>query len=192
MNVTCSNWTNESIYVLFSKVDYLTNKFEELSLFLKTLKEMPGIILLCEVNPKHMCQSYCASEFQIDGYQVLTSSFGMNGSRGLLVYYCDSLSISEFSLPSSFQEYLSFKLVAQGRIINFLLIYRSPTSTSANNELFIQLLWEFISVSGDHIIVGDFNFPEINWLSFSCAGSDSRIENKFLECFKVQIYVAAH
>ena len=147
---------------------------------LKSLIEVPDVIVLLEANPKHFTKPLSISEFQIDGYQVLTSGFASQSCRGIVAYYKEELHISEVTLCTPFKEALCIKLALTNKTMNLLSVYRSPNSSGANNDLLIQLLEEFILLRGEHVIIGDFNFPDINWNTFSCNGSAEKIENKFL------------
>ena len=53
-------------------------------------------------------------------------------------------------------------------------IYRSPHSTKENNEKLCQLLQEVSDMPCNQImIMGDFNFPNINWKTISTYESEN-------------------
>ena len=168
------------IEILFANVDCLTNKFTELLILLKSMREAPDIIVLLETNPKYFTKMFCVSEFQIGGYQVITKGFANRSYRGIMLYYKEEHHISEVTLVTSFEEFLCIELALGNKLINLLAVYRSPHSSAVNNCLLISLLEEVILLRGDHVFLGDFNFPDINWSTHSCFGSDEKIENKFL------------
>ena len=135
---------------------------------MKSLKSAPDLIVLTEVNPKHSKYQRQVSEFQIQDYCALTSGFEEKGHRGILIYYRDSISILEQRMSSSFEEKLCVKLIIQKKILNILSIYRSPNSLSNNDDKFINMLEEFTLLRGDHLLLGDFNFPNIHWEQGNC------------------------
>ena len=66
-------------------------------------------------------------------------------------------------------------------------MYRSPSSTSDDNELMIKILDNFLQNNfRQNIIVGDFNFPEINWSTNNSPFSSSFFFNFCQENFLTQ------
>ena len=169
------------ISIWLTNVDSLSNKFVELQSVLGFAEFLPDLILLNEVNPKNSRFPQSISEYQLKGWQTLSSGFQEEGCRGLLLYYKESLSVIEINMKTLFQEKLCIRFLASRDFLNILLVYRSPNSLTENNELFINMLEEFMLLKGEHLLLGDFNFPEINWLTSSCAGSHTKIENMFLK-----------
>ena len=94
------------IEILYANVDCLTNKFTELLILLKSMREAPDIIVLLETNPKYFTKMFCVSEFQIGGYQVITKGFANRSYRGIMLYYKEEHHISEVTLVTSFEEFL--------------------------------------------------------------------------------------
>ena len=70
------------VSVLLSNVDSLSNKFMELQLLLGSAKTLPDLILLNEVNPKNLRFPQSISEYQLKGWQILSSGFQKDGCRG--------------------------------------------------------------------------------------------------------------
>lgn len=127
-------------------------------MLLGSAKKVPDLIILVEVNPKHVKNMHAISEYQLSGYYVLGSGFGLNGYRGILLYYKDDISISELDLSSSFAERLAVKLTFQ--LMNVLIVYRSPNSSLENDEQLLHLLNEFSQPGAGFLIIGDFNLPD--------------------------------
>lgn len=148
-------------------------------MLLGSAKKVPDLIILVEVNPKHVKNMHAISEYQLSGYYVLGSGFGLNGYRGILLYYKDDISISELDLSSSFAERLAVKLTFQ--LMNVLIVYRSPNSSLENDEQLLHLLNEFSQPGAGFLIIGDFNLPDIDWDLTFCFGSEMKIENRFLK-----------
>ena len=54
--------------------------------------------------------------------------------------------------------------VGKDQSIGVLCIYRPPSCSQEGNSNMMQLISEFINYKFKYnVIVGDFNFPEINW-----------------------------
>jgi len=77
--------------------------------------------------------------------------------------------------------------LACGQELGILCVYRSPSSTSDDNELMIKILDNFLQNNfRQNIIVGDFNFPEINWSTNNSPFSSSFFFNFCQENFLTQ------
>ena len=64
--------------------------------------------------------------------------------------------------------------------LNLLVIYKSPNSTNANNELLLEVLRD---IRGPTLIVGDFNYPGIDWTSHSGPGDSQKLIDLSLDKF---------
>ncbi|XP_072037662.1 uncharacterized protein [Amphiura filiformis] len=64
-------------------------------------------------------------------------------------------------------------------------IYRSPNSSMGNNQQLNQLINKACTRQNSHLlIVGDFNFPEVDWQSWTCNAGDSHPGWAFLDCLQ--------
>ena len=62
------------------------------------------------------------------------------------------------------------------------LVYRSPGSTEAANDELCTIVKQFgVSGNCDKLLLGDFNFPEIDWETESCHKGLNHPASKFLE-----------
>ena len=179
-----------SLTIWLSNVDSLSNKFIEFQ-HLVDQHAKTDLIFLNETNPKHSKSIHLLSEYQIHGRQILSCGFQKEGYRGIMLFYKESLLISEIVLETAFLEKLCVKVVTSYGLLNILMIYRSPNSSSENNDRLMRLLEEFFCLEGDHLLMGDFNFPDIDWLMTSCSGSSVKIENRFLN-FLADRFLSQH
>ena len=69
---------------------------------------------------------------------------------------------------SDFIQYCKFQVKLKSDILNACLIYRSPNSSHDNNDELNKLLY---SLPRNCIIFGDFNYPNIDWNSYSSNSS---------------------
>ena len=68
-------------------------------------------------------------------------------------------------------------------LLLFGCIYRSPNSTKENSRHLNNLLYKVCTRDVSHlIIVGDFNFPEVDWKTWTCNAGDSNPSYAFMEC----------
>jgi hypothetical protein len=149
--------TNTCIY---TNADSLINKKAELETLVQNIR--PAIILITEALPKNTTINI--SELQIDEYQL---SLNNKPSRGVIIYThvslnaqsCDILNDDDFT-----ESVWSTWTTQQKERIIIGCIYRSPSSDGSNNKNLLNLLQKVDAANTDHIlIVGDFNYPSINW-----------------------------
>ena len=146
----------------------------------------PDLILVTE--------SWCSnnisnSEISIDNYFIepslrLDRTDTLNGiGGGLLVYVRNGLKVLPIDNQSTFNQYCNFNVLCDNNEVDFnvTLVYRSPNSTQENNRLLNDII---LNSPQNDLIVGDFNFPNIDWSTNEC---DARsrdfvqiIEDKFL------------
>jgi hypothetical protein len=97
-----------------------------------------------------------------------------NGIGGRLVFYVkecyDTEPISKFD--NNFNQYSMISISAKGTKINFLLIYRPPSSNVENMANLCELL---SSAKTNTIAIGDFNMPGINWKEGTADGQGRRL-----------------
>ena len=148
----------------------------------------PDIIAITEVLPKRVASTVTSTELQLKNYELLWNGEAKNVKRGISFYvkagidaYIDTdLSDSEFS------ESLWVRLPLHGQA-NLLLgcIYRSPSTRSTDDTVKLtEVLNRAASASDTHLlIIGDFNFPRIEWKEGlgNIAGSNPN-EDLFISC----------
>ena len=131
----------------------------------------PDLILLTETIPKAQRLPMTPALFHITGYSLYTNfvpstpNLGRSGTRGICVYVAQHLKVSEVSLEASAVEHVWVKLSLKGSDCLLIgCIYRSPSSQPGESVTQLRHLFEQASVLSSHlVIVGDFNFPQIDW-----------------------------
>ncbi len=122
----------------------------------------------------------------IDGYKLIPNSECLNEQgRGVLIYVHNSIVNCCTEVEASQgSESVWIKLSLQNNE-NALIgcVYRSPNNDSTADNLFVEDFSKLDRVPNqvDHIIFGDFNFPEINWTDETCDKDPSHISARFLE-----------
>ena len=63
------------------------------------------------------------------------------------------------------------------------LVYRSPNSSDINNDKLLHLLQDFSYVHPHThlLLMGDFNFPDIDWCNNSVYGTGGSLTSKFFD-----------
>lgn len=147
----------------------------------------PDIIALTEVKPKICTVPLQESEITLDGYHPPVHNLGQDGRR-ICVYVSTQLGVEVFNIDNAdgkeFEESVWVKVkVGSNKAILFGCVYRSPSSTSDNNRDLENLLRCVSDINfQDLIVVGDFNYPGIDW--DTCVTSDREDSNsdRFTEC----------
>ena len=175
--------TDSPIYSLtcwYTNADSLINKLDELKS--RILLRHPDIICVSEVFPKHCSYDVTVAEFCIDGYDCFYSIFS-HDVRGVCIYVKSKYKAHKVeTLKIPFREVIwcsiSFKDTE-----SFLLgvVYRSLMSSEANDVSLMKALTQARNFDAAHLlIVGDFNFPRVNWSNWSSPEGDV-VGNNFLE-----------
>ena len=80
-----------------------------------------------------------------------------------------------------FQEHTWCKIeMSDKTFLHMLCLYRSPSSSSKNNKLLSQLILNISLIWGKLLVLGDFNYPTINWDNLSTPHLSNFCAFKFL------------
>ena len=146
----------------------------------------PDIILVTE----SWCNKNISNEMlNLAGYNLepdlrIDRSDTLNGiGGGLLVYSRQGLIIKPDQTMNNFNQYCKFQILSNNssKNLNVYLVYRSPNSTAENTRLLCEMIE---SVDKNCLIIGDFNFPNIDWENNISDNKSSQflntVDNKFL------------
>ena len=107
-----------------------------------------------------------SSELNLSGYNQFSANIESSVGRGIVIYVDCNLKATQLVIPVDFQENLFVEITSATRNINlhFGAIYRSPSSTTQNDIKLNEVL-NYVNKNcvGNKIIVGDFNYGQINW-----------------------------
>ena len=164
----------EGINILYSNVDSLSNKIDELKTYIDLYKS--DIILLTETLPKNPSNQY-ENVFNIEGF----SSFEDITGRGVCIFYKEHLNvtilnkINDMYHPSIF---MNIKYV--NKSFNIGLVYRSPNNDFKENKKLNNQI-NFASKKLKNLVIfGDFNHPSIDWDYNSCNKNEEHPDSMFL------------
>ena len=100
---------------------------------------------------------------------------------GLLVYVCDGLVVKPLPNQCNFKQYIGLEVIGKNCSKNIYLMYRSPNSPPDNNS---ELCKFFDELKNNYLVVGDFNYPGIDWESNTADRKSAEflhtVEDKFL------------
>ena len=157
---------------MYSNVQSLCSKISELQLVVNQIN--PDIVLLTET---WLNQTINNAAISIDGYDIVPdlrcdrgeTAGGVGG--GLLVYVKREIRLVPLDATSRFYQHCRFQILTGGEKLNFILIYRPPSTGTDNTELLYDLVE---SVGRNTFIIGDFNMPGINWVTDTASGRGGR------------------
>ena len=159
--IKCSNRKENCLNVLYTNADTLFNKITELKLTLNSMENKPQIIAITEVKQKHS-DSLIESELHIPGYNVFCDL--AENKRGIIIYAMKDIKAKQISIANVASEYVCVELQNKNGNILISCIYRSPSSSCENNDNINKLINDISSSKAKFkLIVGDFNFADINW-----------------------------
>ena len=98
-----------------------------------------------------------------------------DSGRGVCIYVHTSLSaITSSAIPQNIMD-TKFVDLSNGSSKPFTIgaVYRSPNATREHSQLLNKLIDDLQFTKKNIIIVGDWNYPEINWSSKSCCVAET-------------------
>ena len=144
--------------IFYTNADSLNNKSSELTALVQNDKFR--MVCITETLPKNLANKEDFLNFEMTGF----TGFHNNDGRGVSTYIDENLAAEEVCVKTKFQASVWVKLTLPANR-SFLIgcIYRSPNSTNENNNALIKLLEEVCNTNNTLVIVGDFNYKEIDW-----------------------------
>ena len=155
------------------------------------------------VNGTHFYKDVLNAEIEIPGFKLFRRdrdfliksddsaddrAKSVSSGGGCIIYVNESLNpveIEWFRVSDSIAIEFSSNI---GRV-NIACVYRSISLTQNQNDNMLNMLTKLIDHNVESLILGDFNLPNVSWLSGSLKGpSDTKNkglinEKKFLDCF---------
>ncbi|MEW8547780.1 MAG: endonuclease/exonuclease/phosphatase family protein, partial [Candidatus Thiodiazotropha sp.] len=167
----------------YTNCDSIANKWSELEALIYI--HQPDIIGLTEAFSKRN-ESINMSEYEIDGFQQFCNQrFVEKGNRGTILFVRNDLEASLYSRMNdrSCKEacWCEVKINSNDKLL-IGIVYRSPNSTDENN----QKLNDMISALNNEphsrkVVMGDFNYREINWDHWISNTSETHHSHEFIE-----------
>ena len=169
---------------LYTNTDILQNKMEELELFLDENKNILFIAITETLSKTASEEENINADFVLPGFSCITNNEG----RGVCLFIKHGI---EYDVISDYQKIFSpsiFCTIEEPNCDPFVLgvIYRSPNGTDDEAENLNKLINHVSMKHKDQrmVIVGDFNYSEIDWEKDECDKNENHISTKFLTCIQ--------
>ena len=153
--------------LLYTNAQSVIKKMAELRLVVEMKK--PDVIAITE------SWTHCDIDnnfLHINNYEIIGRQDREDTSRGrgggILVYVKKGLCAWKEEMDGPFCQCVCVRLKGQNREIGIYVVYRSPNSSRENDEALCSLMKK---LRGQLVVVGDFNFPGIRWMT---GGSDAK------------------
>ena len=144
----------------------------------------PDLIAITEVKPKRCRFTVQECEIAIEGYDVF-HNLEQEG-RGIALFTKTTLraSMSE-NIGTNFEEAIFAECHSAGDTLRIGVIYRSPSSDNENNDNLCHLINEAMWDNPENLLIlGDFNYKEIDWASGRCHTQPAHPAHRFLSACK--------
>ncbi|PIK54725.1 endonuclease-reverse transcriptase [Apostichopus japonicus] len=169
----------DRLKIVFTNARSIRKNFAEFTVLLEDLK--PDVFGITE---SWLREDIDSAEVSHPGYVVYRQDRrdthnGVGG--GVLLYVRDDIvSVEKSQLQGSFVNSVWCELSTNNSkrsrdVITVGVVYRSPNSSDDNDVVLFDSIRK--AAKGDVVIMGDFNFPDINWID----GSSSRKGSNFLD-----------
>ena len=143
--------------------------------------------MITEVLPKNRInQHYGESEWSLPGYSTCMPDFNDYAGRGCIIYTRNTLEAYQVNLGN--MEFIEYNAIgvkcSNNQKLLIVCVYRSPSVTDP--ECIKKLSTILTTKKVDNInynytlILGDFNFREIDWTSQTTSTSENHITTRFL------------
>ncbi len=170
------------LQVIYTNADSLMNKRNELIERVNT--EKPHVAVITEVNPKNQRYATTKQELALDGYSVFTNA-EENGVRGVAIFVKNHLNPVESRRirTSGVHEAVAVEIKLRGGDKQLILaVYRSPNSTPESNNKLNDMIRGLNCSGYSHILLlGDFNFPDVEWSGGGALGNYSPCATPFVD-----------
>ena len=167
--------------IMYTNCQSVVNKRDELRIIGGSLK--PDIILLTETWKNEGVENgfLKLEEYEMKVRKDQRDTAGGRGG-GLLIYTKNSLCAWEIEMATDFNQVSELPVRRRdGGEARIYLVYRSPNSTTVNDDKLCEWM---MTLSGDYVIIGDFNLPGIDWEENSTDAKGQKfletVESKFL------------
>ncbi len=169
--------------MFYTNCDVLTNtKISELEHYISV--DSPDLIALTEVLPKRSLFTNELVNYELEGYDIFGTGF--TGGRGTILYIKSLLNATQVNIDSQFEESIWCKIKLR-KNDNLVIgcVYKSPSCTAENVDNLTKTLKEITELNSSHLLImGDFNFKEINWEHYMSTVGERHMSTQFLECIK--------
>ncbi|WAR15881.1 hypothetical protein MAR_030475 [Mya arenaria] len=146
------------------------------------------VAVVTEVFPKNLkATNIDCCEYSMKGFTCFKSEIE-ESSRGVVIYVRNTIPAEYCSVlkHNKFKESVWCVLrLSNGKELLIGGVYKSPSSSSENVRKLNTLLTQASALNYEHLVVlGDFNFPEIDWDSWTVNRNENHPSFSFIECLR--------
>ena len=149
----------DELNVIYMNAHSINNKMDKLKGVVEACR--PDIVAITESWTNEKTHS---ERIQIDGFEIVARcdrEDTAGGRGGILVYARKGVNDWNEEVDTEFNQCTEIKIKRRAQVMSYV-IYRSPNSTRENNDALNELIR---SMKSESIIIGDLNFPGIDWRS---------------------------
>jgi len=177
---------DRNLKVYYTNADSLLNKFNELCVAVSLID--PDIVVITEVFPKNCnpLDIHC-NEYKLPGFNCFKGNVTSH-SRGVVIYIKENIPADESkfmgNLPFKESTWCELRINSNEKLL-LGAIYKSPNSDQQNHEHLLSMLsQDYLKEFKNVIVVGDFNFPGIDWENYTTTHSENHVTFKFIETLR--------
>ena len=187
--------------VWYTNIESLTNKTNDF--LVRIHEDNPDVICLTEtwIQENQKSPYYWSNDALyglIDGYQVFRRDNCDTVRGGILILVKNHLIVKEVTckklnnLSSEFKDCMWVQLSDkwENNAVTLGVIYRRPSNGAYLNEILLDMIKE-ASKTDKILLVGDFNFKEIDWKNHTVNGTKYSQPTKFYDCIQ-DCYLQQH
>ena len=166
---------------IYTNADRLTNKFDELVNIVK--HDDISIVAVVETLPKDLVYRNIDPndiKFVLPGYSTVQNNKG----RGICLFVKDDMDFTRQPDYEVFETSIFVKIKTKEDNLTLGVVYKSPSCNVEQTELMLNQI-KLTSEKNNHpndklLLLGDFNFPQIDWLNENTPGGEDNTASKFL------------
>ena len=146
--------------------------------------EKPDILAVTEAwTNESISDAYLGLEdYELIAREDRNDTAGGRGG-GLLLYAEKNLHIWKLEIETVFNQIAAIKMRCGCGDVNLHLIYRSPNSSADNDAALYKYIRE---MQGTNILIGDLNFPDIDWANGTAGSRGRKFHEATTEAFLEQ------
>ena len=123
----------------------------------------------------------------VDGYEMISRHDRNDTERGrgggIIIYAKNKMNVTAVESSTDFNQCASIRMRLGCEDVNVHVVYRSPNSQKANDDSLCRWVKE---MRGTNILIGDFNFPDIDWQNGRSGSRGRDFFNATMEVFMEQ------